>query len=152
MNTKIENSSVMIVDKSISSGEESKSNNKDSDFLNIPLGESIYEPITKSTIQKDKIPTDFGKSIKEDDNKLSASMNVKDLSSSLGVKLVLKIENGKAKFVTMPTPELANSMNETKYKSFINVEDKHDPKIEEENDIENVENIVLNLKRTSSKV
>jgi len=150
LNSKIENSSVCIVDKSLSSSEESKSeSSKKKGLLDIPMGESIYEPITHSTIEKDK-DNDPPKSIKEVDS-LSTSLSCKDLSTKLGVKLVLKIENGKARFVTMPA-EMANSLEMSKSKEFEKIEDSPKKKIEEENDVENIDNIVLKLKKTSSKV
>ncbi len=150
LNTKIENSSVCVVDKSISSKEESKLEDpKKKSLLDIPIGESIYEPITHSTLENQK-PANLGDSFKETDS-LSTSLSCKDLSTKLGVKLVLKIENGKAKFVTMPS-EMASSLDQSKLRNFEKIESSANEKLKEDNEIENIDNIVLNLKRTSSKV
>jgi len=74
-------------------------NNKKS-LLDVSLSESIYGPSSKGNLTTSKShQNSINQSIS------SSSIECKSLSSTFGVKLVLKCENGKAKFVSIPIQE-----------------------------------------------
>jgi len=122
-----------------SSFKESKS------VLDINLSESIYgpsyrEPIYNSRRDKDSNTQSF-----------TSSIECKNLASTLGVKLVLKNENGKVKLVSVPADySIINSVSsnviEQSKKDYESIEQKEE-KVEEP-----VYNVVLSLKKTTSVV
>ena len=75
------------------------------------LDKTSYENVTKTTILKENKPEDIEKSSTNLEESKSPSKNSvsKDLTSSYGVKLVLKYENGKARFVSVPSDDLAET-------------------------------------------
>jgi len=96
-------------------------------------------------------------------NTLGHSKNLsqsRSLQDSLGIKFVLRYENGKAKFVSVPCDSQEENKAEDKFgKSAVSMETvkviKEAPKsqhsIPEENIEEKVEDIILSLNRKSSK-
>jgi len=128
-------------------------------FLNQPLTESFYEKI--SVCKNDE--TDI-KKLHAMENKSLASTIIKNtinhsrslsqsksLAESYGIKLVLRYENGMAKFVAVPaysqmeeSKEMSSNAGSAGTNSYVNV-------IPEESVEEKIDDIVLSLKRTPSK-
>jgi len=142
-----------------------------SSLLNQPLLESCYEKISicksdEPEVKKEKIelPKDklllsstFLKNTLTHSRNLSQSRNLQD---SLGVKFVLKYENGKARFVTVPADsreenkvddKLGKSEVSMETVKFVREQSKSENSIPEETTEERVEDIILSLNRKSSK-
>lgn len=147
MNQKVNDNQV----KSIGSlQEEEKVDNKDRSnsvgnnkglLDNIPLGESIFEASAKS----DPIYSSY-----KSNSGSFRSVECKNLASTLGVKLVLQYEDGKARFVSIPISQdysIIEREPEVAVKQSVNYE-----KIEEkEEDIEEPAfNVHLKVKKTAS--
>lgn len=87
-------------EKEVSNQKENNSDSSKKDLLNVSLKETIYE----------KSYFSLPREAKNEDFKMMSlnetSMNVcKDLSSTHGVKLALKFENGKMKLMSIPIHE-----------------------------------------------
>jgi len=134
---KIDNNKQNILTKNrASSFKESKG------LLDVDLSESVYGPsyresFTNSLRNKDPNTQSF-----------NSSTECKNLSSTLGVKLVLKNEGGKFKLVSVPTDySIIGSVGpivEQNKKDYESVQQKEE-KVEEP-----VYNVVLSLKKTTS--
>jgi hypothetical protein len=143
MNQKVNDDQVKSVN---SIQEEEKIDSDKKNLLDIPLGESIYEPSVKS----DPIYNSYKS--RDSINNSVRSIECKNLASTLGVRLVLQMEDGKARFVSVP---ISQDYSIIERQPEVAVEPKANyEKIEEkEEDIEEPAfNVPLKVKRVVSVV
>jgi len=144
MNQKVNNDQVKSVN-SIKEEEEKTDANK-KNLLDIPLGESIYEPSVKS----DPIYNSYKS--RDSNNSSVRSFECKNLASTLGVRLVLQYEDGKARFVSVPISQ-DYSIIEKQPEAAVEPKANYEKIEEKEEDIEEPAfNVPLKVKRVVSVV
>jgi len=142
MNQKVNNDQVKSVN-SIKEEEEKTDANK-KNLLDIPLGESIYEPSVKS----DPIYNSYKS--RDSNNSSVRSFECKNLASTLGVRLVLQYEDGKARFVSVPISQ-DYSIIEKQPEAAVEPKANYEKIEEKEEDIEEPAfNVPLKVKRVVS--